>query len=99
MNLSDSINGLLGKGSLFTAAVETILTYTSEDDVMSECIKRGEYRNDLQKAIDALADREGEISTLKRKLRQARAEQKTDLDKLEAKKWELIRERKLHGIS
>lgn len=89
--LSQSIEEILKKAEVLRNAVPEIMSYVSPDDVMEQNILRDEFRNDIQRVNDHIADKIGELNAIRRKLRQAKADMALDNEKLEAYRWQLIR--------
>lgn len=93
------ILGLLDQAKQLREQIPMLATHTNPDDLDDPMNERAELRNDLQRVSDKLSDQIAECERLKRLLRTARSEQAVDIDKLEAQKWALLRERKRLAIS
>lgn len=79
--------------------VVTILESMDEREVNAAAIEREEFRQKCQKLANAISDRIGELESLKRKLRDIRADQKNDVSKLTNRYFDLIRERKTNNAN
>lgn len=95
--LEEIFSGLQEKHGKYRENIPALLESKNEDDVQSEAITRGEFRTDLQKVSNVLKDKVNDMESMRREIAQMKAEQKIDMDKLDAHKWELIHNRKTYG--
>ena len=94
MTISEVITELKTKSDTLRGEVPVILTYTSVDDVTMEMIKRDEYRNEISKVQNSLSDKIAEMEAMKRNLGDMKREHKTDIDKIENYKFQLLYSRR-----
>lgn len=85
---------LLDQSAKLRTEVPDILTNTSPEFVEEQMHTRQEFRDAIQRVKNALSDKISEMEALKRHLSLAASETKTDIEKLESYKWNLIRDRK-----
>lgn len=74
--------------------LESDMTLPTPELVLEAIAERNDARNALQAEINGIDDQIAALDTAKRKLRHAKSLLKSNIDKLDAKKWELIAERK-----
>lgn len=74
--------------------LEGDMTLPTPELVLESIAERNDARNALQAEINGIDDQIAALDTAKRKLRHTKSLLKSDIDKLDAKKWELIAERK-----
>lgn len=93
-SLGDALKDLEKRSEILHNHVETILSYTSPEDVMEEMIKRDEFKNTIDKAINKLEDMIQDLKKNKRDLRAIKSIIVSDKGKMDAYRWSLIHERK-----
>ena len=98
MTIAEFVNAKLAESKTLREEVPKIMSYVSPDDVMSECITRDEFRTDLQKLNNKIADEIDKLESLKRRVAEVRREQATDCKKLENYKFSLLYDRKRGNV-
>jgi hypothetical protein len=78
--------------------VARILTKPDPDFIGEEMEARADFRSDLNKLCNAIADKIAELESLKRRVREQMTDQKNDIDKLERQKFLLLHERKKMNV-
>jgi hypothetical protein len=97
-SIKEYFDQLKAESDILRAAVPEILDHEQDEDKVSEHrIIRGEYISKCVKLLDAIADQEDELASLKRKIRELMREQRLDDSKLERHLFGLIRLRR-HGL-
>jgi hypothetical protein len=87
------INDLLDIAQGYRAQMPALLTHTSSEIIEEEISKRDVFKVQLREKSNELADKIAELEAQKRVISVASSYQSTDVKKLEALKWELIRSR------
>ena len=98
MTIEAFVKAKLAESKALREEVETIMSYTSPDDVMDAMITRDEFRTDLQKLNNKIADKIDKLESLKRRVAEVRREQATDCKKLENYKFSLLYDRKRGNV-
>jgi hypothetical protein len=88
-----SVEELIGISKQYRDEVPALLTETSPEVVEQKSIIRDEFKVQLREAGNVLQNRIDELEKMKRDLANERSWQTSDIKKLEALKWELIRSR------
>ena len=86
-----AIQELLRHSSEFRKKMSDPMSETSPDAVEQAVLQREEFKVSLQETMNKLADHIDECRAWKRTLENEKSWQTTDVKKLTAKKWELIR--------
>lgn len=97
MNTEAIINELGEKSAALHTEVPDLLTRLSPEELMEECIKRAEFKNEASRYYNGIKDQIASLEALLREIRALKSDQTTDIDKLEGRKWDLITTRKTHG--
>lgn len=95
--MQELLSELKAKSTAYRGEVPNLLECQSPELLTEEMIKRDEFKGDIQKAYNALKDKMADLEAECRKLRELKSDQTHDNKKLEARKWDLITERKHHG--
>ena len=98
MTLQEYFTALAGESATLHAAIPTLLEAQDESMVEQERIKREEYRQRCQKLSNAASDQIAELDKMKRNLRDFRADQAIDVDKLTSRFFDILRERKSNNL-
>jgi hypothetical protein len=95
MTIQEYFTELEKESALFREKVSEVEKTDNDEEIMEEQIKRGEFKGKLRKLTTTIADKIGELESLKRKLRDMSYDQSTDIDTLDKRKWEIIHSRKV----
>lgn len=87
------INDLLDIAAGYRGQMPTLLTHTSPEIIEEEISKRDVFKVQIREKLNQLSDDISNLEAQKRVLSVASSYQSTDIKKLEALKWELIRSR------
>lgn len=87
------IQDLLDIAQGYRAKMPELLTHSSSEFIEEEISKRDVFKVQLREKMNQLADEISNLEAMKRVLSVASSYQGTDIKKLEALKWELIRSR------
>ncbi len=98
MTISEFVTAKLKESEALRADVARVMSFTSPDDVMDSWITRDEFRTDLQKLNNKIADDIDELESLKRKVGEVKREQGTDIKQLENYKYSLLYDRKRGNV-
>jgi len=93
-----TLESLKAKSDTLRSEVPMLLESLSPEAMTEEMIRRDEFRNDCQRAYNAVKDHIMELEAVCRKLREIKADQSHDNKKLEAHKWDLLSERKHSNV-
>ncbi len=88
-----SVEDLIDISKSYRNEVPGLLTETSPEVVEQKSIIRDEFKVQLREAGNVLQNKIDELEKMKRDLANERSWQTSDIKKLEALKWELIRSR------
>ncbi len=94
MTLQEYITAKLEEAKLLHDNMETVLSYTSPEDVMEEATKRDEFKLDLQKVANKISDEIAHLESLRRTVNAEKRNQTVDMNKLDRLKWDLLSTRK-----
>lgn len=97
MNTESIIKELGEKSANLRSEIPDLLTRLSPEELMEECIKRAEFKNQASRYYNGIKDHIASMEALLREIRAIKSDQTTDIDKLEGRKWDLITSRKTHG--
>ena len=106
LSFSDFIATLLARHSSLRGEVcQTIDNENDEDAIVQNIEARNTFTEEVMKCYNALCDKTDElqqkvdeIASHKRELKEIMRETKNDCEKMDRRKWYLIRARKLSGV-
>ena len=98
MTLQEYFTALAEESATLHADIPSLLQSLDESKVEQERIKREEYRQRCKKLSNAASDQIAELDKMKRNLRDFRADQAIDVDKLTSRFFDILRERKSNNL-